>query len=125
MKRLISSFKQRKADVEAFDELAAELCPVASDFLCSAGADGIGIAQGPAGAWVQIQSLERDSSESGRKLLNDTSHDAVVAALQAGYRHLDTAHGYYNERGVGQDIIDSGVPREERLKSVRRVARIG
>lgn len=43
----------------------------------------------------------------------DTSHDAVVAALQAGYRHLDTAHGYFNERGVGQGIIDSGVPREE------------
>ena len=65
------------------------------------------------GLGTQIQSLERDSSESGRKLLNDTSHDAVVAALQAGYRHLDTAHGYYNETGVGQGIIDSGVPREE------------
>lgn len=65
------------------------------------------------GLGTQIQSLERDSSESGRALLNDTSHDAVVAALQAGYRHLDTAHGYYNERGVGQGIIDSGVPREE------------
>ena len=65
------------------------------------------------GLGTQIQRLESDSSESGRKLLNDTSHDAVVAALQAGYRHLDTAHGYYNERGVGQGIIDSGVPREE------------
>ena len=65
------------------------------------------------GLGTQIQSLERDSSESGRELLNNTSHDAVVAALQAGYRHLDTAHGYFNERGVGQGIIDSGVPREE------------
>ena len=58
------------------------------------------------GLGTQIQSLERDSSESGRALLNSTSHDAVVAALQAGYRHLDTAHGYFNERGVGQAIID-------------------
>ena len=65
------------------------------------------------GLGTQIQSLERDSSEAGRALLNSTSHDAVVAALQAGYRHLDTAHGYFNERGVGQAIIDSGVPREE------------
>lgn len=65
------------------------------------------------GLGTQIQRLEGDSSESGRQLLNDTSHDAVVAALQAGYRHLDTAHGYFNETGVGQGIIDSGVPREE------------
>ena len=62
---------------------------------------------------TQIQSLERDASETGRALLNSTSHDAVVAALQAGYRHLDTAHGYFNETGVGQGIIDSGIPREE------------
>ncbi|MBE5834379.1 MAG: aldo/keto reductase [Butyrivibrio sp.] len=65
------------------------------------------------GLGTQIQRLEGDASEEGRKLLNDTSHDAVVAALQAGYRHLDTAHGYFNESGVGQGIIDSGVPREE------------
>lgn len=65
------------------------------------------------GLGTQIQRLEGDTSESGRLLLNDTSHDAVVAALQFGYRHLDTAHGYYNEAGVGQGIIDSGIPREE------------
>lgn len=65
------------------------------------------------GLGTQIQRLEGDASEDGRKLLNDTSHDAVVAALQSGYRHFDTAHGYYNETGVGQAIIDSGVPREE------------
>ena len=41
------------------------------------------------GLGTQIQRLEQNRSEEGRKLLNDTSHDAVVAALQAGYRHLD------------------------------------
>lgn len=65
------------------------------------------------GLGTQIQRLENDSSESGRQLLSETSRQAVVAALQAGYRHLDTAHGYHNEVGVGQGIIDSGVPREE------------
>lgn len=39
------------------------------------------------GLGTQIQRLEQDRSESGRKLLNDTSHDVVVAALQSGYRH--------------------------------------
>ena len=65
------------------------------------------------GLGTQIQRLESDASQAGRALLNQTSHDAVVAALLAGYRHLDTAHGYYNERGVGQAIKDSRVPREE------------
>jgi diketogulonate reductase-like aldo/keto reductase len=65
------------------------------------------------GLGTQIQSLEGDPSASGRQLLNATSHDAVVAALRSGYRHLDAAHGYHNETGVGQAIIDSDVPREE------------
>ncbi|HEL2071998.1 TPA: aldo/keto reductase [Streptococcus suis] len=65
------------------------------------------------GLGTQIQSLEQDSSATGRKLLNDTTRESVVAALQSGYRHLDTAHGYYNEEGVGQAIKESGVPREE------------
>lgn len=38
---------------------------------------------------------------------------AVATALAAGYRHIDTADRYGNERGVGQGIRDSGVPREE------------
>jgi diketogulonate reductase-like aldo/keto reductase len=38
---------------------------------------------------------------------------AVVSALQAGYRHIDTAAAYGNEREVGQGIRDSGVPRDE------------
>ena len=38
---------------------------------------------------------------------------AVKSALEAGYRLIDTAAAYGNERGVGQGIRLSGVPREE------------
>lgn len=34
-------------------------------------------------------------------------------ALKNGYRHIDTAHAYRVERGVGQAIKESGIPREE------------
>ncbi|MDT8913804.1 aldo/keto reductase [Amycolatopsis sp. PS_44_ISF1] len=39
--------------------------------------------------------------------------EAVRTALEAGYRHLDTAQLYDNEQGVGQGIRQSGLPREE------------
>jgi len=38
---------------------------------------------------------------------------AVSAALRAGYRHIDTASGYDNEREVGRAIAKSDIPREE------------
>jgi diketogulonate reductase-like aldo/keto reductase len=38
---------------------------------------------------------------------------ALNAALRAGYRHIDTATMYGNEREVGQAVRDSGVPRDE------------
>ena len=38
---------------------------------------------------------------------------AVRAALEVGYRHLDTATMYRNERDVGRAVRDSGVPRGE------------
>lgn len=37
----------------------------------------------------------------------------VSAALEAGYRHIDTARIYDNEAGVGRAIAASGIPREE------------
>ena len=37
----------------------------------------------------------------------------VGLALQVGYRHIDTAQQYGTERGVGQAIAASGIPREE------------
>ena len=43
----------------------------------------------------------------------EQAHDAVLAALRAGYRHIDTAHAYQNERGVGAAVKDSGIPRGE------------
>ncbi|WP_167052393.1 aldo/keto reductase [Salinibacterium sp. ZJ77] len=39
--------------------------------------------------------------------------DAVVAAAELGYRHIDTATKYGNEAGVGEGIRRSGIPREE------------
>ncbi|WP_042222179.1 aldo/keto reductase [Oceanobacillus manasiensis] len=39
--------------------------------------------------------------------------EAVEAALQHGYRSIDTASYYENEEGVGQAIRDSGIPRED------------
>jgi 2,5-diketo-D-gluconate reductase A len=38
---------------------------------------------------------------------------AVTAALEAGYRHIDTAEMYGNEAGVGEAIRDSGLDRSE------------
>ncbi|MCC6165426.1 MAG: aldo/keto reductase [Acidobacteria bacterium] len=38
---------------------------------------------------------------------------AVLAALETGYRHIDTAAAYGNEREVGEAIRRSGIPRDE------------
>ncbi|KQB83472.1 Morphine 6-dehydrogenase [Corynebacterium lowii] len=41
------------------------------------------------------------------------THDAVAEALRAGYRHIDTAAAYGNERGVGEAVRESGLARED------------
>ncbi|MFF9375726.1 aldo/keto reductase [Streptomyces griseoluteus] len=43
----------------------------------------------------------------------DETRAAVMAALDLGYRHVDTAAVYGNEREVGQAVRESAVPREE------------
>jgi diketogulonate reductase-like aldo/keto reductase len=43
----------------------------------------------------------------------DETQRAVEEALAAGYRHIDTAAVYGNERGVAAGVAASGVPREE------------
>ena len=40
-------------------------------------------------------------------------YQAVLSALEAGYRHIDTAAYYGNEGSIGRAIKDSGIPREE------------
>jgi diketogulonate reductase-like aldo/keto reductase len=47
------------------------------------------------------------------QLRGDAAYAAVRAALEAGYRHLDTATMYGNEAEVGRALKDSGVPRDE------------
>ncbi len=42
-----------------------------------------------------------------------STYKAVREALDAGYRHIDTATAYYNEEEVGRAVRDSGIPREE------------
>ncbi len=42
-----------------------------------------------------------------------STYKAVREALDAGYRHIDTATAYFNEEEVGKAVRDSGIPREE------------
>ena len=44
---------------------------------------------------------------------DDVCEQSCLAALKAGYRHIDTAHAYNDERGVGRAVKESGIPREE------------
>ena len=46
-------------------------------------------------------------------LRGETAQQNVCLALQAGFRHVDTAQMYENEAEVGQGILDSAVPRQE------------
>lgn len=43
----------------------------------------------------------------------ESCYQAVLKALEVGYRHIDTAMGYGNEESIGKAIKDSKIPREE------------
>jgi len=47
------------------------------------------------------------------KVPDDMAPTTVVTAIEAGYRHIDTARVYRNEVGVGLGIKLAGIPREE------------
>ncbi|MDN3244663.1 diketogulonate reductase-like aldo/keto reductase [Streptomyces sp. DSM 42143] len=55
---------------------------------------------------------------------DDKAAEAVRAAVQIGYRNIDTAQAYGNERGVGEGVRTSGVPREELFVSTKLAAEI-
>ncbi len=58
----------------------------------------------------------------GTWLIDDNkAADVVKAAVKIGYRHIDTAQAYGNERGVGEGVRTCGIPREE-LFVVSKVA---
>ncbi|MEU8696157.1 aldo/keto reductase [Streptomyces sp. NPDC048680] len=43
----------------------------------------------------------------------DETREATLAALKTGYRHIDTAEMYGNEKEVGQAVLDSGLDRTD------------
>lgn len=44
---------------------------------------------------------------------DDKTEKVCEKALKIGYRHIDTAHAYQNERGVGAAVKKSGIDRKE------------
>jgi diketogulonate reductase-like aldo/keto reductase len=55
---------------------------------------------------------------------DDKAAQAVRDAVEIGYRNIDTAQAYGNERGVGEGIRTSGVPRDELFVSTKLAAEI-
>ncbi|MFJ8142883.1 aldo/keto reductase [Streptomyces sp. NPDC096013] len=55
---------------------------------------------------------------------DDRAADAVRAAVEIGYRNIDTAQAYGNEHGVGEGVRDAGVPRDELFVSTKLAAEI-
>ena len=43
----------------------------------------------------------------------DVCVTGVLTALEAGYRHIDTAEFYFNEEGVGKALAETSLPRED------------
>src|SRR5690606_13458869 len=77
----------------------------------------------PPGSPCNLAGMESITLDNGLEMpklglgvfqMNDEEVRASVPeALDAGYRLIDTASRYYNERAVGAAIAEAGVPREE------------
>ncbi|MFK4540549.1 diketogulonate reductase-like aldo/keto reductase [Streptomyces tendae] len=55
---------------------------------------------------------------------DDRAAEAVRAAVEIGYRNIDTAQAYGNERGVGEGVRTAAVPRDELFVSTKLAAEI-
>ncbi|MFF3494644.1 aldo/keto reductase [Streptomyces sp. NPDC002795] len=55
---------------------------------------------------------------------DDKAAEAVRAAVEIGYRNIDTAQAYGNERGVGEGVRTAAVPRDELFVSTKLAAEI-
>ncbi len=54
----------------------------------------------------------------------NVTYDAVLFALQHGYRHIDTAYAYGNEQSVGKAVRDSGLARADVFVTTKLPAEI-
>ena len=55
---------------------------------------------------------------------DDKAAQAVREAVGMGYRHIDTAQAYENERGVGEGVRTCDVPREELFVTTKLAAEV-
>ncbi|APZ50413.1 aldo/keto reductase [Salipiger abyssi] len=55
---------------------------------------------------------------------DDVVADAVKAAIDLGYRHIDTAQAYGNERGVGEGIRNAGIARDQIFLQTKLAAEV-
>ena len=55
---------------------------------------------------------------------DDQAAQAVRGAVEVGYRNIDTAQAYGNERGVGEGVRTAGVPRQDLFVSTKLAAEI-
>src|SRR5690554_5483199 len=60
---------------------------------------------------IEIPALGLGTYKIGRT--HEDVYNAVRTALDLGYRHIDTATLYINEKPVGKAIRESGIPRED------------
>ncbi len=65
--------------------------------------------------WTLKNGYEIPKLGFGTWLVKDgeEARNAVKAAIACGYRHIDTAAAYHNEKSVGEAIGESGLPRED------------